>query len=53
MMDPLVIEDLLERLQEIVNIMNDYEEELYLPLEMAVQLQEELQTMSEQQYGEE
>lgn len=52
-MDPLVIQDLLERVGEIVDIINDYEEELYVPLEMAIQLKEELQTLAEQQSDEE
>lgn len=41
-MDPLVLKDLTERVQEILDIMADYEEELYLPFEIAQQLQERL-----------
>lgn len=42
MIDSSSLQDLLLRLDEIIEILNDYEDDCYVPLEVAHQLRDEL-----------
>lgn len=42
MLDAMSLDELLARVDEIVDVLSEYEEQCYIPLEIAQQLQDEL-----------
>lgn len=42
-MDQYTIDDILERIDELIEILNEHEEVLYIPIEVAHQLRDEIE----------